>query len=144
MLNVPQEVLSVLAFFTPLFSARVWLSAEVLFLGAILAPNVRTVASCLRVMGLKDEQRFCNYHRVLSRAKWNTLAAAKILLGLLIHCIPVAMPLIIAVDETIERRKGEKIKAKGCYRDAVRSTEKVVVKCFGLKWISMMLIVILP
>ena len=50
----------------------------------------------------------------------------------------------ILVDETIERRKGNKIKAKGVYRDAVRSSKSVVIKCFGLKWICMMLIVPLP
>ncbi len=46
----------------------------------------------------------------------------------------------IGVDDTIERRKGKKIKDKGCYRDPVRSTKKHVVRCFGLKWLSMMLI----
>lgn len=58
--------------------------------------------------------------------------------------VPANWPLIIAVDETTERRKGKKIKYKGCYRDAVRSTKKKVVHCFGLKWICMMLIVPLP
>ncbi len=52
--------------------------------------------------------------------------------------------LLIVIDETIERRQGGKIKAKGRYRDAVRSTRKVVVKCYGLKWISMMVLVPLP
>ncbi len=52
--------------------------------------------------------------------------------------------MIILIDETIERRKGKKIWAKGCYRDAVRSTHKKVIHCFGLKWIAMMLIVPAP
>ena len=58
--------------------------------------------------------------------------------------LPRDWPLWVGVDETIERRQGSQIKAKGRYRDAVRSTEKVVVKCYGLKWISMMLLVALP
>ena len=37
-----------------------------------------------------------------------------------------------------------KIKAKGCYRDAVRSSKKHVVRCFGLKWVAMMLLVPVP
>jgi hypothetical protein len=69
---------------------------------------------------------------------------AKILLGLLIALLPPNFPLAIVVDETLERRKGKKIKGKGYYRDAVRSSEKTVVKCMGLKWISMMLLVPLP
>jgi len=95
-------------------------------------------------MGLKDEEHFTNYHRVLNRAKWDALNGAKILLGLIIGLIPFGLPLIIAIDETIERRKGKKIKAKGVYRDAVRSSEKKVIHCFGLKWISMMAIIPLP
>jgi len=141
---IPQEVLNVLGAFATLFSTPVWNHALVLTVGGILAVRQRTVTSCLRAVGLRDEKRFCNYHRVLNRAKWSTLQGSKILLGLLVNLIPAGMPLLIAVDETIERRKGEKISAKGCYRDAVRSTGSEVVKCFGLKWISMSLIVPLP
>lgn len=66
------------------------------------------------------------------------------MLGLLVALIPANGYLIIGVDETLERRKGKKIAAKGCYRDAVRSSHNHIVYCFGLKWISMMLIVTLP
>ena len=144
MFGVPQEVLVVLCAFAPLFSKPVWNHARILAIGAILSTGKRTVTSALRVMGLRDEERFTNFHRVLNRAKWNTLQGAKILLGLIIRLVPDSMPLIILVDETIERRKGKKIKAKGCYRDSVRSTQKKVVHCFGLKWISMMAIVYVP
>jgi hypothetical protein len=41
----------------------------------------------------------------------------------------------------VERRSGRKIRAKGCYRDAVRSTKKHFIRCLGLKWVSMMLLV---
>jgi hypothetical protein len=125
------EILAVLGAFAPLFSAPVWRNAFTLSVGAIL---------CIG----KHEKHFQNYHRVLNRANWNTLAGAKILLGLIIAVIQKYWPLIILVDETIERRKGNKIKTKGCYRDAVRSSHKKVVHGFGLKWISMMAVVPLP
>jgi hypothetical protein len=145
MFAVSHEIQTVLNAFSPLFSTVVWGNAMILVLGAILCNNGnRTVTACLRVMGLSEDTCFTNYHRVLNRAKWNALQGSKILLGLLIVLAPPGLPLIIGVDETIERRKGKRIKAKGVYRDAVRSTEKHVVKCFGLKWISMMLIVPLP
>ena len=69
---------------------------------------------------------------------------SKILLGLLIAILPPSWPILIAVDETLERRQGKKIKAKGAYRDAVRSSQSKVVISFGLKWECMMLIVPLP
>jgi hypothetical protein len=141
MFSLPQEVQAVLVAFTPLFSTPVWRNAKVLAIGTILCIGKRTVTSALRIMGFKDEKRFTNYHRVLNRAKWSALNGAKILLGLLIFLLPAGWPLIIAVDETIERRKGKKIKAKGCYRDSVRSSKSKVIYCFGLKWICMTAII---
>lgn len=110
---IPPEIKYVLGFFTCLFSTPVWQNATILAIGAILSTGKRSVTAALKVMGLKDEKHFTNYHRVLNRAKWNILNTSKILLGLLIVLIPALMPLIILVDETIERRKGKKIKAKG-------------------------------
>lgn len=141
---LPEAIITVLGAFVPLFSRPVWCHAQMLLVGAILCRGPHTVTAVLRVMGLGGERRFEKYHRVLSRAGWSGLQGAKVLLGLLVLLVPHGWPLLMGVDETIERRSGRRIKAKGCYRDAVRSTEKVCVKCFGLKWISMMLIVPLP
>ena len=116
MFDCPREFQIVIGAFAPLFSTSVFQSATTLIFGAILCIGKRTVTSALKVMGLKDDNHFVNYHRVLNRAKWNTLNGTKILLSLLIGLLPPGWPLIIAVDETIERRKGRKIKAKGCYR----------------------------
>ena len=72
------------------------------------------------------------------------MVGARILLGLLVALLPPGWSILVGIDETIERRQGRKIRAKGVYRDAVRSTERHVVKCWGLKWVSMMLLVPLP
>ena len=142
---LPPEMIVRLAPFAQLFSDRVGLHAQVLVLGAILAPGKRTVSSCLRVMGLAWEEHFTNYHRVLNRAQWSALQASRILLGLLVRVVvPPGATIVLGADDTVERRSGRQIKAKGCYRDAVRSSRKHVVKCFGLKWVSMMLLVPVP
>lgn len=144
MFSLPYEISIILYAFAPIFSSRVWRHAQIMAIGAILCMGKRTVTAALTVMGLSYDKKFANYHRVLNRAKWSSLHGAKILLGLIVLLIPKSWPIVIGIDETIERRKGKKIKAKGIYRDAVRSTEKKVVNCFGLKWISMMVIVLLP
>ena len=144
MINLPHEILFVLSSFAPLFSKPGCNNACILAIGSILCIGKRTVTSAPTVMGLREREQFTNFHRVLNRAKWNSINGSKILLGLLAKLIPNWMPLIILVDETIERRKGAKIKAKGCYRDSVRSSQKKVIHCFGLKWISMMLVVAVP
>jgi hypothetical protein len=138
------EIISVLAVFASEFTRPTWKNIQTLFIGAILCRGARRVTSILRVMDLREERNFSKYHRVLSRAEWNSLALSKILLGMLITILPASWPILIAVDETLERRKGKKIKAKGVYRDAVRSSQSKVITSFGLKWECMTLIVPLP
>ena len=52
--------------------------------------------------------------------------------------------IFIAFDETIEQRSGKNIKQKGCYRDACRSNDSLVIKCFGLKWLCAAMLIKLP
>jgi DDE superfamily endonuclease len=144
MLPLPEGIIAVVGRFGPLFRQPVWCHVRVLVVGAWLCQGARTVTAVLRVRGLKGEKRFGTYHRVLSRAHWSGLVGARILLGMLVALLASGWPVLVGIDETIERRRGRKIQAKGVYRDAVRSTEKHVVKCLGLKWISMMLLVPLP
>ncbi len=142
--DLPPVIVTILSPFLQMFSAPAWKKAKILCVGGILCIGARRITSILRVMGLNAERRFEQYHRFLNRDRWNPLLGAKILLGLLIALIPSSWPNLFVLDETVERRKGKKIKAKGCYRDAVRSTEKLVVKCFGLKWLSLCLLIPLP
>ncbi len=144
LMPLPETMIAVWAPFAALFTQPVWRHVQVLWMGAVLCRGPRTVASVLRAVGLGGERRFEQYHRVLNRARWSGLRGAKILLGLLILLLPAWLPVEIGVDETIERRKGSQIKAKGRYRDAVRSTKSTVVKCYGLKWISLMLLIPVP
>ncbi len=144
MRTLPTQMIRVLLPFVPLFSKRVFQHAQVLLAGAILAPGARTVSSALRAMGLDQEKRFHRYHRVLSRASWSSLAASRILLGLLLEAFVGEGPLILGIDETLERRYGRKIAARGVYRDPVRSTHETFVKSSGLRWVCVMLLVEIP
>lgn len=137
-------MIRLLAPFAPLFSRRVWQNAQVLLMGAILAPGRRTVSSALRAMGLDQHKRFHRYHRVLSRASWSSREASRILLGLLVEAFVPQGPLILGIDETLERRWGKKITTKGVYRDPVRSTHENLVKSSGLRWVCVMLLVEIP
>lgn len=145
MLTLPQEIMTVLTPFAQAFSPRIWDIVQILTIGAILTPGKRTVTSVLRTMGLQDDRQYQNYHRILNRAKWSGLLVSEILFGLLITAFGVVgVPLVVGADETLERRKGKQIKAKGVFRDAVRSSRKYTTHAFGLRWVSMMLIVPVP
>ena len=127
-----------------LFSNRVWHHAQVLLVGAILSPVQRTVTAAMRVMGLSQSRHFINYHRVLSRAVWRGRKASQILLVQLIAVFAASGVIVLGLDDTIERRRGKKITAKGIYRDPVRSSHGHFVKASGLRWLSLMMLVDIP
>ena len=138
------EYTTILMAFAGLFSRRVWQRVQILLLGAILAPGQRTVTAILRIMGLSCEKHFQNFHRVLNRAIWSSREASRVLLGLLVATFAVFGPVVLGLDDTIERRRGAKIKAKGIYRDPVRSSHSHFVKASGLRWLSLMLLAPIP
>jgi hypothetical protein len=105
MFTLPEEMVALLAAFVPLFSRRVWRYVPVLVVGALLAPGRWMVSTALRTVGLGQTRRFQNYHRVLSRAIWSSRKASRILLGLLVVTFVPAGPLVLGIDETIERRR---------------------------------------
>lgn len=127
--------------FQPVFSKRVFRHACVLVVGAILAPGRRTVAAALRVVGLSRLKTYHKYHRVLARARWSPRKAARHLLIQLLRRFVPEGPVVVGLDDTIERRWGRTIKARGIYRDPVRSSRGHFVKASGLRWLSVMLLV---
>jgi hypothetical protein len=144
MLSVPVTLTRLSVKFARLFSKRVWAHAQVLVAGALLAPGQRTVTAVLRVMGLSHERHFQNYHRVLNRARWSSLATARVLLELVVQSFASTGVVVVGLDDTLERRRGAKIKAKGIYRDPVRSSRAQVVKASGLRWLCAMVLAEIP
>jgi hypothetical protein len=144
-LSLPSRFAAVILSFAPVFlQQRSWRRAEVLLIGAILAPGQRTVTGLLRIAGLRRERHFVNYHRVLNRAAWSPRSAARLLLGLLIGVFAPTGTVVLGLDDTIERHRGKRIAAKGIYRDPVRSSHGHFVKASGLRWLSLMLLVPIP
>ncbi len=138
---LPPAIIQSMSYFAPLFSFRVWPQAQVLLTGAILAPGKRTVSALLRVMGLDHRSDFQTYHRVLNRCVWSPLEGSQILLQVLLATFTPRGRLVFGLDDTIERRRGAHIAAKGIYRDPVRSSQGHFVKASGLRWLSLMLLV---
>lgn len=141
---LPSAFAPIILAFQPLMLNRTWQHAVVLLVGAILAPGKRTVSSVLRIMGRTSDRRFQNYHRVLNRAALDLRQGGAILLGLLVQRFAPRGRLLFGLDDTIERRWGPKIRARGIYRDPVRSSRSHTVKASGLRWLSLMLLVRIP
>jgi DDE superfamily endonuclease len=142
---LPEAIILVLAPVAPLVSDRVWGHAHVLLLGALLTPGPRPVTAALRAMGLAMERHVTHDHRVLNRATWSARQGSRILLGMrLTRLIPPGATLVFGADDTVERRSGRQIRAKGCDRDAVRASKKHVIRGCGLKWVAMRRLVPVP
>src|SRR3954447_22966295 len=144
MSSLPSAFAPLILAFAPVFYQRTWQHAQVLLVGAILAPGKRTVTAALRILGLGRKRRLQNYHHVLNRARWRSPAASRILLQALVSRFVPTGPLVLGRDDTVERRRGKHIQAKGIYRDPVRSSHSHFVKASGLRWVSLMLLTPIP
>ena len=137
--RLPARFAALVRAFAPVFlQQRTWRHAELLLIGAILAPGERAVT------GLGREPRFTGHHRVPDRAAWSPRAASRPLFGLLLDVFAPTGPVVSGIDDTIERRRGKRISAKGVYRDPVRSSRGHFVKASGLRWLSLMLLAPIP
>jgi DDE superfamily endonuclease len=142
--TVPRILAEWMGPFLGCFTASTWNHVLVLVAGGVLCPGRRTVTAALRVMGLDQTASFAVYHRVLSTARWSARLAARQLLLLLVIAFAPQGPVIIALDDTIERRWGRKIRMRGIYRDPVRSSHGHFVKVSGLRWLCVMLLAPIP
>ena len=140
MLSLPIAFTSVIGVFAPVFSRPVWQHVKVLLTGAVLAPGKRTVTAILQIMGRSAASDFQTYHRVLNRAVWSPLTASRLLLRLFVAVFIPQGVVVFGLDDTIERRRGEQITAKGIYRDPVRSSHAHMVKASGLRWLACMVL----
>ena len=142
--SVPEVLATWLRPFASCFTAAAWRHVLVLVAGGLLAPGRRTVTAALRVMGLDQAPGFAVYHRVLSAGRWSSRAVAHRLLLLLVAAFVPDGPVVVGVDDSIERRWGAKISARGIYRDPVRSSHGHFVKASGLRWLCVMLLAPVP
>jgi DDE superfamily endonuclease len=96
-------------------------------------------------MGLRSDSQFQNDQRLLNRDLWSSRVLSRSLLRLLLRAfVPPDQPVVLGLDDHIERRRGAKIAAKGIYRDGVRSSKSFFVKTSGLRWLSLMLLTSIP
>ncbi len=139
------EIIRLLSAFAMAFTVPSFANVMVLVCGSILAPGRRTVAAALRIMGLGFDSNYGKYHRVLSRAKWSSWLLSKLLLALIITCLLAAgVPLLLAIDDTLERRKGRKLKLRGWFRDPLTSSKSKANKVSAIRWVCLAILVPVP
>lgn len=139
------EIIALLSTFAVVFTEPTFRKALVILYGTILAPGRRTVCAAWRMMGLGHCASFLKYHRVLSRDRWSPWIASRCLLALVVtRLLPPGVPLMLLIDDTLERRKGPNIKLQGWCYDALLSAMGKVVVSLGIRWICLAILVPLP
>ena len=123
MLTLPDAIVALLVPFATLFTSPTWRKAQLLLVGAILTPGQRTVAAALRVMGRSDQRDYAPLPRgaqsggvVVPPGSAHPAGAVAPAPGWW------RRPTDLGIDETLERRRGAKIRARAIYRPA------------GLRW----------
>ena len=102
LLTLPRPMMTLLAHFAPLSSARTWSCVPALVAGSVPTPKRRQVSTALRALELAQVLWCQNFHRVANRAVWSPLAASRILLSLVVASFVPAGPLVAALDDTLE------------------------------------------
>jgi hypothetical protein len=142
---LPEFILTVLSPFGVAFTQPTWQKVLILVLGTLLARGRRTVTAALRITGRGQDPHFSRFHQVFNRAVWSPLQLSRILLGLIRDAlIGFDQGLILVIDETLERRRGPKIRKRGHHRDPIASSRTIDVFSSGLRWLVLAIVVAVP
>ena len=114
-----------------------------LFVGAILCRGRRTVTRIIAVFGGRQTGHVSDYHRVFSRAPWESYRLFMTLASLVLAVVPEKWVEVV-FDDTGTHHAGDKVYGKGCHRDAVRSSQKHTTFYYGHKWVTMCILVRFP
>ena len=142
---LPDPIIEVLTIFRPCFTAPTWRNRMLLLTGTLLARGRRTVTAALRHPGYERVANWSGFHQVLNRARWSPVAVSRQRLLLIVETLVAAEASVdLVIDETLERRWGEKIRKRGHYRDSALSSRERSVSSPGLRWIVMAVVVNVP
>lgn len=136
MLNLPNAMITILAFFAPLFSRPVYKNALELITAHFLCTGKRTVTNLIKRLGKHKDGKFTKYFYILRKAKWSAFDCSKIVFLLIIdRLLPKNARIEINIDAHLNRRRGPQIKGLGYHRDAVASSKHQKVLTTGHNWL---------
>lgn len=143
MIKLPRE-LAVLEQLGAALPGRIRERFLILALGVIVAMGRRTVSRVLSAVSSLRQGHASSYHRFFSKSIWSMLALGRVLAALVFELLPTDKPIVLLVDDTVVKHRGDKVYGKGWHRDAVESTDKFLVKTLGHKWVVLAASVLLP
>lgn len=143
MLSLPKEA-QFLEQFRVAFTLPTYERFVVLCVGAIVTMGRRSVSRILWSVRCLMQGHPSSYHRFFCAARWSLWPIAKVLAAMVVELVPRDQPIGVIADDTVEQHLGDHVFAKGCHRDAVRSSWTRTVFKFGHKWVVLAIAVRLP
>jgi hypothetical protein len=142
-LPLPASLASLMAVFGPLFTAPSFRTFCGLACGFLAQTGKRTVCGMLAGAGLSRLWPHERAHWFFARARWNPddlgLAVAKLVVALL---VPAGEPVVVAIDDTLFRRRGKKVWAASWFHDG--SAPGPAKTGYGNNWVIAAVVVRLP
>ena len=142
-LPVPASLMRLLAGLAPLFTAPSFRTFCGLACGFLAQTGKRTVCGMLAGTGLARCWSHDRAHRFFSRARWSPdelgLAVTRLVAALL---VPAGEPVVVAIDDTLFRRRGKKVWAASWFHDG--SAPGPAKTGYGNNWVVAAIVVRLP
>jgi DDE superfamily endonuclease len=142
-LPVPASLMTLLAWFAPLFTAPSSRTFTMLACGFLAQSGKRTVCGMLTGAGLSRLWPHDRAHYFFSRARWNPddlgILTARLVVSLL---VPDGQPVEVLVDDTLFRRRGKKVWAASWFHDG--SAQGPAKTGYGNNWVVLAVRVRLP
>ena len=142
-LPVPASLMTLLAVFSPLFTAPSFCTFTMLACGFLARSGNRTVCGMLTGAGLSRVWPHDRAHYFFARARWDAddlgIAVAKLVICLL---VPDGEPVEVLIDDTLFRRRGKRVWAASWFHDG--SAPGPAKTGYGNNWVVLAVRVRLP
>jgi len=103
----------------------------------------RTVTGMIVAGGAVGGKHHSAYHRVFATARWSLDELGWAVLGLILPWVGEGT-ILLALDDTLARKRGLKIFGVGMHHDPLLSTRKTAIMNWGHSWVVLGVIVKLP
>lgn len=116
----------------------------VVFVGWVLTTGTHAITEALVSTGVAGRQHHEGFHRFFSRGSWSPDELGRLLFVWIRRWQGEQALIRAALDDTLAPKKGPHVFGIGSHLDAVRSTRRQRVFCFGHCWVVLALLVRVP
>lgn len=139
-----QALLAMLATFRPALTAPGFRNFVVLVAGWVRTAGTHAVTAALVATDVARRRHHEAFHRFYSRGTWKPDELGRLAFGVILRLVAPGATLHITVDDTLAAKKGPQVFGIGSHLDAVRSTKRQKIFCFGHCWVTLAVVLPVP